>query len=200
MLFVLFVPQIFIAILLSFILESCKNRSIKLDITSAYTASESSFLSKSDSMYFCLSKASMYFCHICIDASFTVVCDTFNSQWHILLLLYICIAVAGLLWTQSTPIYHAFVDCILWPNCYQVFSLSRGASQWMNQVLDQVNGSACLTATFQKVLISWLCLSCPLWRALTQSGSLWTWLWQTALSPTEVILGTWVEQLRLNAD
>ena len=49
MLFVLFVTQIFIAIWLSFILESCKNRLIKLDITSAYTASESSFLSKPDS-------------------------------------------------------------------------------------------------------------------------------------------------------
>ena len=49
-LFVLFVPQIFIAFWFSFILESCKNRSIKLDFTSAYTASESSFLSKSDSI------------------------------------------------------------------------------------------------------------------------------------------------------
>ena len=52
MLFVLFVSQIFIAIWLSFILESCKNRLIKLDITSAYIASESTFLSKSDNFPF----------------------------------------------------------------------------------------------------------------------------------------------------
>ena len=51
MLFVLFVTQCFIAILLSFILESCKNRLIKLDITSAYIASESSFLSKPDTTF-----------------------------------------------------------------------------------------------------------------------------------------------------
>ena len=50
MLFVLFVSQIFIAILLSFILKSCKNKLIKPDITSAIPASESSFLSKSDSI------------------------------------------------------------------------------------------------------------------------------------------------------
>ena len=48
MLVVLFVSQIFIVICFSFILESCKNRSIKLDFTSAHSASESSFLSKSD--------------------------------------------------------------------------------------------------------------------------------------------------------
>lgn len=68
-------------------------------------------------------KASMYFCHICMDASFTVVCGTLNSQWYILLLLYICIGVAGLLWIQSTPTYYAFMDYILWPDCYQKFSL-----------------------------------------------------------------------------
>ena len=49
MLFVLFVTQSFIEFYLSFILESYKFRVIKLDITSAISASESSFLPKSDS-------------------------------------------------------------------------------------------------------------------------------------------------------
>ena len=63
--FVLSVIQIFVAILLSFILKSCKNRLIKPDITSAISASESSLLSKSDTITFVENVLHLWVYYVC---------------------------------------------------------------------------------------------------------------------------------------